>query len=93
MLNDDIWKLMDGGRHVGTIRESMMVAGRKTYSIFFHKGYIFSDAEFYDTDEWYMCDTSNPQAHIAQSSFTGLTFEPSRGRLPGDDWFGDDEII
>ena len=92
MLNDDVWRIMEGSRHVGTVRESVIIAGQLTYSIFFHKGYIFSDVEFDCLAEWYMCDTSNPQMHIKQSSFTGLTFDGPLGRQPGDDWFGDDAL-
>ena len=75
MLNDDVWRIMDGSRQVGVVRESVVIAGQLTYSIFLHKGYVFSDDEWHMDDEWYMGDTINPQLRINQSSFTGLTFD------------------
>jgi len=76
MINDNIYYIMEGTKFVGVVRESNMVAGRQMYSMFLHNCYVFDDG---DKSEWYWCDTSNPQLHIDQSSFVGLTLKDANG--------------
>lgn len=89
MINDNVLYIMEGTRFVGTVREANVVAGLQMYSIFFFNDYLHDDG---DKSEWYMCDTSNPQMHIEQSSFVGLTFKDARGTKPEDAHIEDEWI-
>ena len=70
MLNDDVFAIMKCGENVGMVRESVIIAGAQTYSIFLTMRYVKDDPLL--EGEYFLCDTLNPERHLANSSFQNL---------------------
>ena len=82
MLNDDLYAIMHYGQNVGMVRESVIIAGTQSYSIFLTMRYVHDDPLL--EGEYFLCDTTNPQGHLDVSSFQDLALvdisNPSDGR-------------
>ena len=70
MLNDDLYAIMHYGQNVGMVRESVIVAGAQYYSIFLTMRYVKDDPLL--DGEYFLCDTLDPEKHLANSSFQNL---------------------
>lgn len=72
MIGDKIYDIVEGAnRVVGSVIEANIIAGVQYYSIIFKKWYIVDG--YFCNDEYYLCDTHNPEMHLKQSSFQNLT--------------------
>ena len=70
MLGDDIYLIERYGKGVGVVRESIMIAGAPTYSIFLETRFMRNDPA--EEGEYFLCDTHNPKQYLLVSSFDNL---------------------